>query len=179
MYKTAKSSFLLKDVKEIFRPRNDADKTDVKKEFVKQCYANGSVPNASLVVHDQFRKDLYALINTVVTPEQSVALGKTFRLLGREAVSELCFSNNNLHDQQFADMLTEIISDKQVADNLQKITYGKNNELGPKTLDVFMKLVAEKSRETPLTQLALVGCKSRLSTISPLLTMLNTVENQL
>ena len=76
-------------------------------------------------------------------------------------------------------MLTEIISDEKVLYDLQKITYGKNNELGPKTLDVFMKLVAEKRGENPLTQLALVGCKSRLSTISPLLTMLNTVENQL
>ena len=99
-------------------------------------------------------------------------------MIGQE-VKELCFSNNNLHDQQFADMLREIISDEKAVDNLEKITYGKNNELGPKTLDVFMKLFAEKRGETPLTQLALVGCKSRLSTISPLLTMLNTVENQL
>ena len=82
MYKTEKSSFLLKDVKEIFKPRNAGDRTDVKKEFVMQCYSNETIPKASLVVHDQFRKDLYALINTVITPEQSVALGKTFKLRG-------------------------------------------------------------------------------------------------
>ena len=80
MYKTEKSSFLLKDVKEIFKPKNEDDKTDVKKEFVKQCYTTGTLPKASLIVHDQFRKDLYALINNVITPAQSIALAKTFKL---------------------------------------------------------------------------------------------------
>lgn len=48
-------------------------------------------------------------------------------------------------------MLNEIISDDKVVHNLQRITYGKNNELGPRTLDVFMRLVAEKKGENPLT----------------------------
>ena len=94
-------------------------------------------------------------------------------------MKEVCFADNSMHDQQFADMLKEIISDERVANNLRKITYGKNNELGPRTLEVFMKLLSEKRASHPLTQLALVGCKSRLSTISPLLTLLNSVENQL
>ena len=144
---------------------------------MKQCITNKAVPKAELVVHDQFRNDLYSLINVAINPEQSAALGKTFRLRAGKKVKELCFANNNLHDWQFADMLEEIISDKKVLHKLRSITYGKNNELGPKTLRIVMKLLAEKQGEKPMTHLALVGCKSRLSTISPLLKMLNTAEN--
>ena len=63
-----------------------------------------------------------------------------------------------MHDSQFAEMLAEIMSDGRVANNLQKITYGKDNEFGPRTLAVLTKLVAEKDGAHPLTQLALVGC---------------------
>lgn len=97
MHKTEKSQFLLRDVKEIFRPTNADETTDVKKEFAKQCYANETVPKPSLILQDQFRKDLYALVNTVITPAQSVALGKAFKLLGQQT-KEVCFSNNSLHD---------------------------------------------------------------------------------
>ena len=75
-------------------------------------------------------------------------------------------------------MFSEITSDYNVVKNLQKVTYGKNNELGPKTLEAFMNFM-DKKYENPLIQLALVGCKSRLSSISPLLKMIDPVESQL
>ena len=52
MYQTEKSSFLLKDVKETFRPKKAEGITDMKVAFVKQCQAKGAVPNAAIVVHD-------------------------------------------------------------------------------------------------------------------------------
>ena len=35
VHKTENAQFMMKDVKEMFRPRNAQDKTDVKKEFIK------------------------------------------------------------------------------------------------------------------------------------------------
>ena len=104
----------MKDIKEIFQPKNVDDKKDMKKEFIRECHLNDTVPKATLVIHNNFKKDLFGLINTVITPGQAIALGKTFKLLDRD-VKELYFANNNLRDQQFANMLREIISDYKSA----------------------------------------------------------------
>ena len=156
----------MKDVKEIFLPKNENDKKDMKKEFIRECHKNDTVPKSTLVIHNNFKKELFGLINTVITPGQAIALGKTFKLLDH-VVKELYFANNNLSDLQFANMLREIISEQTIADNIDKIIYGKNNELGPETMETLLELVDKK--RGGLTQLAFVGCKSRLSTMAPIL----------
>ena len=75
MYKTMKQSFLQKEVKEIFKPKSLQNRTEVTKDFVRECHKQNTIPKPSLVIQNKFRKDLYALINTVVTPQQAAALG--------------------------------------------------------------------------------------------------------
>ena len=59
-------------------------------------------------------------------------------------MKEVCFSNNNLYDEDFSALLEKMITDEKTLQNLSRITYGKNNELGPKTLDIFQKLLLRK-----------------------------------
>ena len=75
MYKTMKQSFLQNDVKDVFKPKSLYNQTDVTKDFVRACHKQNTVPKPSLVIQNKFRKDLYALINTVVNPQQAAALG--------------------------------------------------------------------------------------------------------
>ena len=58
----------MKDVKEIFLPKNENDKKDMKKEFIRECHKNDTVPKSTLVIHNNFKKELFGLINTVITP---------------------------------------------------------------------------------------------------------------
>ena len=75
MFKTMTQSFLQNDVKEVFKPKNQSNQTDVTKDFVRECFKQSTIPKPSLVIQNRFRKDLYALINIIVTPQQAAALG--------------------------------------------------------------------------------------------------------
>ena len=97
LFKSEKAQFQLKDIKEIFLPKNADDKNDMKKEFIRECHLNDTVPKATLVIHNNFKKELYGQINTVITPGQAIALGKTFKLIDHD-IKELYFANNNLRD---------------------------------------------------------------------------------
>ena len=78
---------------------------------------------------------------------------------------------------QFASMLKEIISEQRVADNIEKIIYGKNNEIGPESMETLIQLVENKRGS--LNMLALVGCKTRLSTLAPILQAISYRDNRL
>ena len=89
-------------------------------------------------------------------------------------VNEICLINNNIVDQQFSDLLEELIQNDKVFDDIQRITYGGNNELGKKSMDSLDKLINEKHPSFPLTHLTLVECKNHLSTVEPLLISLES-----
>ena len=102
----------------------------MQKEFVKECHKHSNTtPISSFVVQDWFREDLYALMNTNINPDQSLALANTFKYIEHN-VSEICFANNNMSDSQFAELLTAIKDETKQYNNLSRITYGSNNELG-------------------------------------------------
>ena len=117
-------------------------------------------------------------MNHTITPEQTTALANTFKYM-KSDVKEICFANNNMNDKQFADLLTHMTQDPKQFNNLHRITYGSNNELGWLTLEVLDKFLRDKHPNFPLTHLALVNCKRRIRTIEPLLMTLNTKENHL
>ena len=97
----------------------------------------------------------------------------------RHDINEVCFANNNISDQQFAELLSEMIDNEKVFNDLQRITYGGNNELGLKTMQVLDHLIREKHASFPLTHLALVNCKSHIRTMEPLFITLDSKENHL
>ena len=105
-----------------------------------------------------FRKDLYALMHIGLTDEQSHALARAFKY-NQHDINEICFVNNNISDKQFADLLQEMIKNDKVFNDLQRISYGGNNELGLKTMEVLDHIIKNKHASFPLTHLALVNCK--------------------
>ena len=117
-------------------------------------------------------------MNVGVSKEQSQALGKAFKY-NHHDIKEICLINNNIVDQQFADLLEELMQNEKVFDDLQRITYGGNNELGMKTMQMLDKLINEKHPSFPLTHLTLVECKNHLSTVQPLLLSLETRQSHL
>ena len=70
------------------------------------------MPISSIVIQNWFREDLYALMNSSITPEQTIALSKTFKLI-KSDVKEILFANNNMNDKQFADLLSHMIEDEK------------------------------------------------------------------
>ena len=176
-----RSTFLHKDLKSVQSSAFQEDTQDMAKEFAKECYRTGNAPPVSRIAVNElaaFRKDLYLLNNTSLSEDQSNALGNTFKYMKRE-INELCFSNNNLKDKQFADLLAKLVSVPAQFDSLQRITYANSNELGPLTLAVLHRILDEKSSQFPLTHLALANCKLRLGSILPLLSTLNAIPNVL
>ena len=75
MYRTMKQSFLQNEVKGVFKPKSQYNQTDVAKDFIRACLKEKAVPKPSIVIQNKIRKDLFALINTIVTTEQAAALG--------------------------------------------------------------------------------------------------------
>ena len=96
-----------------------------------------------------------------------MALAKAFRYYEKD-VKEICFSNNNMNDKQFADLLSRIITDEKQYNDLQRITSAGNNDLGQKTLEVLDYFIKNKNPSYPLTHISLVNCKLRIRTIQPL-----------
>ena len=133
---------------------------------------------SSIVIQDWFRDDLYALVNSTITNEQSIALSKSIHHIKAE-IQEICFANNNLSDKQFADLLDHIQLDSRLYNNLKRITYGSNNEFGHKTLASLDRFFKNKKAQFPLTHLALVNCKQRIRTVDPLLKTISSTENRL
>ena len=103
-------------------------------------------------------------MNVGVTKEQSQALGKAFKYNSQD-INEICLINNNIVDDQFAELLQELMQNDKVFDDLQRITYGGNNELGMKTMETLDRLINEKHPSFPLTHLTLVECKNHVSTV--------------
>ena len=124
-----RSTFLLRDIKEVNEPRYQEESKDAKREFARHCYNKRAVPRPSLVVQNQIKEGLYALTNAILSTEQSQALANTFKCMFT-AAKEFCFSNNNLGDKQFADILTQMCGDQDLLEDLQGISYSHNNELG-------------------------------------------------
>ena len=182
MFKHNRSQFLLNDTHRVFGPGYHENSLDVHKEFAKHCHKRGNaIPISSIVIQDWFKDDLYALMHVGVTPEQSMALANSFKYYGHNGqdVKEICFFNNNMADKQFADLLTAMIEDEKQYNDLQRISYGGNNELGQHTMTVLDKLITEKHPSFPLTHLALVNCKKRIRTIEPLFKTLESKDNHL
>ena len=70
MFKHNRSQFLFKDTHQILGPSYHDNSFDVQKEFAKQCLKqNDAIPISSLIIQDQFREDLYSLMNVHLTPE--------------------------------------------------------------------------------------------------------------
>ena len=181
MQKHLRSTFLHKDVKSVQSAAFDENTQDMAKEFAKECYKTGNaLPVSQIPVNElaAFRKDLYYLNNTSLSEAQSKALGTTFKYMKRK-IHEVCFSNNNMKDKQFADLLAQLVSDPKQFDSLWRIAYLNGNELGPHTLAELHRILEEKSSQFPLTHLTLVNCKLRLRNILPLLHSLNTIPNVL
>ena len=167
MYKHERSQFLFKDTHLILDSSFNDKSNDIRKEFAKQCHKqNNALPIPSIVIQDWFRDDLYALMNVSISPEQSMALAKTFKHYDK-AIKEICFADNNMNDRQFADLLSHIITDEKQYNDLQRITYAGNNELGLKTLEVLDQFIKKKPVSYPLTHISLVNCKLRIRTIEP------------
>ena len=179
MFKHNKLHFLLKDTHDVFGHDYNENSFDIQKEFAKNCYqSHDAVPNPSLIIQDWFKDDLYALLNISVTPEQSLSLAKVFKYYGQSGkdIKEIIFANNSISDKQFAEFLTHIIDNEAQFNNLQKISYGGQNELGQNTINVLDRLIKDKHPSFPLTHLALVNCKRR-SRIEPLFQTLEQREN--
>ena len=107
-------------------------------------------------------------MNVSIAPDQSHALCGIFKYIEKD-VHEICFANNNMNDDQFAEILTAIIEEEKQYNNLERITYGSNNELGYNSVEMLDQFIGEKNPQFPLTHLALVNCKKRIATIEPLL----------
>ena len=71
------------------------------------------------------------------------ALSHAFKFINYP-VHEVCFSNNNMTDEAFADFLTTCMNDDKLNLDLKKITYADNNDLGTKTLFALSKLIKNK-----------------------------------
>ena len=70
MFKHNRSQFLFKDTHQIYGPSYYDNSFDVQKEFAKQCHKqNDAITISSLIIQDQFREDLYSLMNVHLTPE--------------------------------------------------------------------------------------------------------------
>ena len=72
---------------------------------------------------------MYALTNTSISTEQLQSLCNTFRCMFN-SLKEICFSNNNLGDKPFADIINQMCSDEDLLEELARISYSNNNELG-------------------------------------------------
>ena len=50
-----------------------------------------------------------------------------------------------MNDDQFAEILTAIINEEKQYNNLERITYGNNNELGYNSVEILEQFIDEKN----------------------------------
>ena len=167
---------MLKDIKEV--NRNQERGRDAKREFAKQCYSKHVLPKPNIVVQSRVKEEMYALTNTIINSEQLESLASILKIM-EDTLRELCLSNNNTTDKQFSDLLQLIVADETLREDLQRITYSHNNELGPKSVSSLEQLIRRKSLSSPLTHLYLINCKQRPANFSPIFTSLQFARNQI
>ena len=79
-----------------------------------------------------------------------------------------------MSDGQFGEFLELLMMNEQQYFNLQRLTYANNNELGNKSIDALVKLIKDKYKGTPITHIALVNLQNRISSIQPLMQIIQS-----
>ena len=114
------------------------------------------------------------MFNKLITKEQSLALGESLKYTDKN-IREICFANNQFIDKQFAQLLTHIMKDKKLYNDLQKLTY-TDNEFGVESMKVLQEMMLNKHIRYPFTHLSLVDIK-RCVNIDPILKTLGSKDN--